>query len=112
MLCLCYLYAILLECLFGPFADLVTDVISNLSTFPYACISRIAAACWTFHYAKRVFETLFIHRFSHGSMPLRNLFKVSLYGTVLYVSCQIIVDVWCFVSRTVCITGECVSEMT
>ncbi|XP_071953896.1 probable very-long-chain enoyl-CoA reductase art-1 isoform X2 [Antedon mediterranea] len=35
---------------------------------------HIAAACWTFHYAKRLFETVFIHRFSHATMPIMNLF--------------------------------------
>ncbi|XP_033112026.1 probable very-long-chain enoyl-CoA reductase art-1 [Anneissia japonica] len=49
---------------------------------------HIAAACWTFHYAKRLLETLFIHRFSHATMPIRNLFKnVSYYsGFGAYVS--------------------------
>ena len=39
-------------------------------------ICSIAMACWTFHYAKRLFETVFVHRFSHSTMPIRNLFKV------------------------------------
>jgi len=44
---------------------------------------------WTFHYGKRLFETLFIHRFSHGTMPIRNLFKNCSYywgfaGVVAY----------------------------
>ncbi|XP_012258619.2 very-long-chain enoyl-CoA reductase [Athalia rosae] len=38
-----------------------------------------AAITWTIHYAKRLFETVFIHRFSHGTMPLRNLFKNCSY---------------------------------
>ncbi|XP_012285387.1 very-long-chain enoyl-CoA reductase [Orussus abietinus] len=38
-----------------------------------------AAACWTIHYAKRLLETLFVHRFSHSTMPLRNLFKNCSY---------------------------------
>ena len=36
----------------------------------------IACACWTLHYAKRLLETVFVHRFSHNTMPIRNLFKV------------------------------------
>lgn len=38
-----------------------------------------AAACWVIHYAKRLLETIFVHRFSHGTMPLRNLFKNCSY---------------------------------
>jgi very-long-chain enoyl-CoA reductase len=38
------------------------------------CFS-LGAACWTFHYAKRIFETIFVHRFSHSTMPILNLFK-------------------------------------
>ncbi|KAL4712660.1 hypothetical protein ACJJTC_007957 [Scirpophaga incertulas] len=38
-------------------------------------IASVAAICWSGHYAKRLLETLFVHRFSHGTMPLRNLFR-------------------------------------
>ncbi|XP_028156156.1 probable very-long-chain enoyl-CoA reductase art-1 [Ostrinia furnacalis] len=38
-------------------------------------VANVAALCWTGHYAKRLLETLFVHRFSHGTMPLSNLFK-------------------------------------
>lgn len=41
--------------------------------------AKWAAVCWTIHYAKRLLETLFVHRFSHATMPLRNLFKNSSY---------------------------------
>lgn len=49
-------------------------------------IFSIAAACWTAHYAKRILETIFVHRFSHNTMPIRNLFKV----------CSVIFDKSCF----------------
>ncbi|XP_068626921.1 probable very-long-chain enoyl-CoA reductase art-1 [Battus philenor] len=42
-------------------------------------VVNIAAVCWSFHYAKRLIETLFVHRFSHGTMPIRNLFKNCTY---------------------------------
>jgi len=40
---------------------------------------KLAMICHTLHYAKRELETLFIHRFSNGTMPLRNIFKNSAY---------------------------------
>ncbi|XP_071118142.1 very-long-chain enoyl-CoA reductase-like [Haliotis cracherodii] len=46
---------------------------------PRAFVVDVAAACWTFHYAKRLFETVFIHRFSHATMPIFNIFKNSIY---------------------------------
>ncbi|XP_063395129.1 probable very-long-chain enoyl-CoA reductase art-1 [Cydia fagiglandana] len=42
-------------------------------------VASVAAICWSIHYAKRLLETLFVHRFSHGTMPLRNLFKNCSY---------------------------------
>ncbi|VBB27457.1 unnamed protein product [Acanthocheilonema viteae] len=36
---------------------------------------KFALVCWTFHYAKRLLETQFVHRFSNATMPLRNIFK-------------------------------------
>ncbi|XP_003385897.1 PREDICTED: very-long-chain enoyl-CoA reductase-like [Amphimedon queenslandica] len=42
---------------------------------PMDITAHVAAGCWTFHYAKRIAETLFVHRFSHSTMPIRNLFK-------------------------------------
>jgi very-long-chain enoyl-CoA reductase len=31
------------------------------------------------HYAKRLLETLFVHRFSHATMPIFSLFKNCAY---------------------------------
>ncbi|KNB43371.1 3-oxo-5-alpha-steroid 4-dehydrogenase [Blastocystis sp. subtype 4] len=49
--------------------------------------ARLAVIAWTLHYAKRLFETFFVHKFSHGTMPLTNLFKNCTYywGYALFV---------------------------
>lgn len=58
------------------------------STAPISTTAHIAAACWSIHYAKRLLETIFVHRFSHATMPLRNLFKNCIYywGFTAYVA--------------------------
>nr|XP_039263033.1 very-long-chain enoyl-CoA reductase-like isoform X1 [Styela clava] len=42
-------------------------------------VVQIAALCHTIHYAKRLLETKFVHRFSHGTMPIANIFRNSIY---------------------------------
>lgn len=51
-------------------------------------VQKLALIYWTFHYAKRILETLFVHKFSHGTMPLFNLFKNCSYywGFAAFVS--------------------------
>ena len=50
--------------------------------------AHIAAGCYIVHYAKRLLETIFVHRFSHSTMPIRNLFKNCAYywGFTAFVS--------------------------
>ncbi|KAJ7332469.1 hypothetical protein JRQ81_014649 [Phrynocephalus forsythii] len=42
-------------------------------------VVNLACICHSFHYIKRLIETLFVHRFSHGTMPLRNIVKNCFY---------------------------------
>eukprot|EP00879_Flechtneria_rotunda_P002083 GHRR01002263.1.p1 GENE.GHRR01002263.1~~GHRR01002263.1.p1 ORF type:complete len:190 (+),score=52.47 GHRR01002263.1:1202-1771(+) len=51
-------------------------------------VQQIAVAYWVFHYAKRIFETYFVHMFGHDTMPIRNLFKNCsyYYGFAAYVA--------------------------
>ena len=39
----------------------------------------LATYYWCGHYAKRILETLLVHRFSHATMPIRNLLKNCSY---------------------------------
>lgn len=54
-------------------------IYGSLADTPKANVVNIAAACWTFHYAKRLLETVFVHRFSHATMPIMNIFRNSGY---------------------------------
>lgn len=42
---------------------------------PKNLTQQLALLFWTFHYAKRILETFFVHRFSHGTMPIFNLYR-------------------------------------
>lgn len=46
---------------------------------PVPHVVHLAAGCYIFHYTKRILETLFVHRFSHSTMPIMNLFKNCSY---------------------------------
>jgi len=55
---------------------------------PREFVVDLACLCHTFHYAKRILETIFVHRFSHSTMPLTNLFKNCSYywGFAAYIA--------------------------
>ncbi|XP_056868238.1 very-long-chain enoyl-CoA reductase-like [Takifugu flavidus] len=42
-------------------------------------VVTLACACHTFHYVKRLMETIFVHRFTRGTMPLRSIVKNCAY---------------------------------
>lgn len=48
------------------------------------CVATIALICHCLHYAKRLYETQFVHRFSNGTMPRKNLFKVFFLFNLIY----------------------------
>lgn len=58
----------------------ISIIFTGSSHEPYANAVHLACACWSFHYGKRLFETIAIHRFSHGTMPLLNVFKVHSFN--------------------------------
>lgn len=67
---LCYL-------LFYPRPEFIYG--SKAKTVPYHYVVHLSAILWTSHYLKRILETLFVHRFSHATMPIMNLFKNCIY---------------------------------
>ena len=54
-------------------------IYGDTSASPRSQATHLAAAAWSFHYAKRLLETVFVHRFSNATMPLGNLFKNCSY---------------------------------
>ncbi|XP_078435492.1 3-oxo-5-alpha-steroid 4-dehydrogenase family protein [Wolffia australiana] len=42
-------------------------------------VQTIAMYYWCFHYFKRIMETFFVHRFSHATSPISNVFRNCVY---------------------------------
>ncbi|KAG0088139.1 3-oxo-5a-steroid 4- dehydrogenase [Podila epicladia] len=51
--------------------------------FEHSTMQFVAFVMVMLHFLKREYETVFVHRFSHGTMPLRNLFKNSAHYHLL-----------------------------
>jgi very-long-chain enoyl-CoA reductase len=49
------------------------------SEFTHSPMQKAVYALVMLHFAKRELETIFVHRFSHGTMPFRNVFKNSAH---------------------------------
>ncbi|XP_037387076.1 trans-2,3-enoyl-CoA reductase-like 2b isoform X4 [Pygocentrus nattereri] len=45
---------------------------------PHAVV-RLACMCHSLHYIKRLVETIFVHRFSHGTLPVQTIMLNCLY---------------------------------
>ncbi|EGG24712.1 synaptic glycoprotein SC2-like protein [Cavenderia fasciculata] len=56
--------------------------------YTHGYTQQYALLCYSLHYIKRLLETIFVHRFSHATMPISNIFKNSIYywGNTILVS--------------------------
>jgi len=54
-------------------------IYGSLAATPVHPVQTVALYAWSFHYLKRLLETIFVHRFSHDTMPIFNLVKNCSY---------------------------------
>jgi very-long-chain enoyl-CoA reductase len=58
-------------------------IYANASSVPASTLQNLTLFMCVLHFAKREFETLFVHRFSSATMPVRNIYKNSGYYWVI-----------------------------
>ncbi|KAJ1927565.1 3-oxo-5a-steroid 4- dehydrogenase [Tieghemiomyces parasiticus] len=51
--------------------------------FTHSSLQTLALIMFEAHFVKRLYETVFVHKFSNGTMPLLNLVKNTAYYTLL-----------------------------
>jgi very-long-chain enoyl-CoA reductase len=59
----------------------IIEYLFALIAFPYMVNNfwRIDVLLWIIHYMKRLYESIYIHKFSAQTMPLKNLYKNTFY---------------------------------
>ncbi|XP_035981462.1 very-long-chain enoyl-CoA reductase-like isoform X2 [Fundulus heteroclitus] len=73
-----YMGALLTYLLFFFRVPYIYSHTQAFTSSPHSVVT-LACVCHTFHYMKRLMETIFVHRFSHGTMPLRAIVKNCAY---------------------------------
>ncbi|PKI46564.1 hypothetical protein CRG98_032906 [Punica granatum] len=74
-----YLGPLLLYPVFYFFPDVYCFFGYSVSSVTHHPVQTYALYYWCFHYFKRIMETFFIHRFSHATSPISNVFRNCAY---------------------------------
>eukprot|EP01098_Paradermamoeba_levis_P013834 TRINITY_DN640_c0_g1_i1.p1 TRINITY_DN640_c0_g1~~TRINITY_DN640_c0_g1_i1.p1 ORF type:complete len:299 (-),score=84.58 TRINITY_DN640_c0_g1_i1:58-954(-) len=52
---------------------------TQVQAHPLDQVQKLSLYCWAFHFVKRLLETLFVHKFSKGTMPVFNIYRNCAY---------------------------------
>ena len=74
---------------------------SGFVTTPPSEIQTTACMLWSAHFFKRLFESVFVHRFSNPTMPIMNLFKNCSYYWLYAVICGYFINHPLYTSPTI-----------